>query len=120
MILSNHTNSRIVPLVEKVVLTCGLASMKLGLKKSLSFEAALNCTDKQRQRLALESTGLNPAWFVNKTSDLKFPLIIKKPASARSSGVRLVTSKTEIKEFLKNEPNTQEERLCASGLQPKF
>lgn len=120
MVLAHHTNSRLVPLAEKVVLACGLASAKIGLKKSFSMEAALNCTDRLRQRLALESTGLNPRWFLNKTGSLKFPLIIKKPASARSSGVKFVSNEMEMKQFLKNGHSVQEERLRASGFPPNY
>lgn len=121
LIEANNKGERVVPLVEKVVLACGLAGAKLSLKNSISLEAALNCTDRLRQRQALEKTGLNPKWAINGTGEVKFPLIVKRPASARSSGVKLVKNKAGLTIFLKNkETNPQEQRLHDIGYAPAY
>lgn len=120
IILENNTGSRIIPLTEKVVLASALASAKLGLKESLGLDAAINGSDRLKQRLTLEPTGLNPRWFVDQIGDLKFPLIMKKPTSARSRGVKFVTNPEEIKKFLENGPGAGEERLQISGYPPTY
>jgi hypothetical protein len=119
VILANNAGERVVPLVEKVLLASAIAGTKLGLKNSISLEAARNCTDRLRQRQALEKTGLNPRWSVDGVGDLKYPLIIKKPASARSSGVMLIKNKAGLTIFLKDkELNAQEQRLHDVGFPP--
>lgn len=121
MILTSGEKQRCVPLVEKVVLACGVASAQLGLKKSISLEAALNCTDRLKQRRAIEKTGLNPRWSIDGIGDLKFPLIVKRPASARSNGVKLVKNRAGLNIFLKNkERNAQERRLHEIGHSPAY
>lgn len=114
-------SGRIVPLVEKTVLACALASQKLGLRDSFGLDAALCGTDRLRQRTALENTGLNPRWFVDDSGDLYFPFVAKKPASARSAGVSIVYGREEFEKFLGgSELNCHEERLYVSGYPPRY
>lgn len=122
----------VVPLVEKVVLSCGLAVSKTGLRGN-NLETATICTDRLSQRRALKKTGLNPRWQVYSTNERPFigrkwlasrrsgPVVLKKPASARSEGVRIAYNGEDLEKFL-NEKNftRQTWRLRRVGFEPNY
>lgn len=72
----------VMPLTEEAVLPVAFGDWGDG--KRLSPEAALCCTSRYAQRMALKGTGLNPQWQIGPVWD---DMVLKAPASAMNSGV---------------------------------
>lgn len=79
---------------------------KLGLP-GISYQSALNATDKYRMRCCFKESGVPSPGFVefsndmdleNTIKDLKFPLVIKPVDSMGSRGVKRVNNILELKE----------------------
>lgn len=133
-VAKSSTIKTIVPLVEKVVLACGLAVSKLRLSQGFrlcgnTLETAIICTDRLSQRKALEKTRLNPNFLLSSDrnikenlSNIKFPIVLKKPASARSEGVRIIYDGQELSRFnLNNWATTRQMyRLRQVGFKPDY
>ena len=119
----------VVPLVEKVVLACAMVVDKTGLRGN-SLETAIICTDRLSQRKALENTGLNPKWTIYSSIhdreyfSKKFPVVLKKPASARSEGVKIAYNQNNLTNLLKlnfnNIVTRQMNRLYQVGFKPDY
>ena len=122
----------IVPLVEKVVLACGLAVDGSGSRvRGNSFKTAIICTDRLSQRRALEKTGLNPEYLIyrdrgilDELKTFNFPVVLKKPASARSEGVRIVYDREDLENLWKSDfdrlVTRQMNRLYQIGFRPDY
>lgn len=76
----------VMPLTEDEVLNVALANGEMSPLRHLSIHAAINCTSRLAQRVALSSTGLNPRWFPVQWCNG----VMKAPASASSHGVWVI------------------------------
>lgn len=86
----------VMPLVEEEVLPVAFSDEYAGPVR-LSKTAAINCTSRLAQRVALSTTDLNPVWEpIRITSG-----VIKYPASCHNNGVHFVNN-TEHLELLKS------------------
>jgi hypothetical protein len=99
---SNNWNAPVKPekplfamaLVEEEVLPVAFSNEYAGTTR-LSKSAAINCTSRLAQRVALASTGLNPRWEPIKIHQG----VLKYPASCHNNGVHFI-KRTEHMELL--------------------
>ena len=77
----------LIPLCEEVVLPCWKVITSGNCK---GYRNGPACVDRHRQRLALNSTGLDPRWWTVEAAYFTRPCVIKAPASTLSEGVQAV------------------------------
>ncbi len=89
-----------IPLTEDAVLETAFDEKYRHLRR-LSKQAAINCSSRLAQRVALSRAGLNPAWDVYKWRPHG---VLKAPASKASDGVVFIEHNRSTERLLKYVP----------------